>query len=281
MRIHFFFLMLCLSWKPCSSQAQDLDAAKASHQESVDKANQIMVAGFQKLILEAIEKGDVEESTQLRRWLELFQTRDAIMLNAGTKPTIKEYTIEMRAAHEKLREAFTAEIRKAVENQQFDESDRLARELADMRLPEDPVSYKLFRSNAVLRHGNFEVKADFANNEVEKLHSTWYEVSGLALPAGVSIRAYNWPNDYVDHFGFRLRVTQYREDAAWKAHASWHKVGGLANDKTGVSFRSMSHPDRYIRVRDNGEVWLDRFENNPKYKSQATFIMKDGVFQIK
>jgi hypothetical protein len=53
-------------------------------------------------------------------------------------------------------------------------------------------------------------------------------------------------------------------------------VAGLT-DAAGVSFESVNFPGRYLRVRSNGEVWLDQNDSTAAFKNEATFRRVAGL----
>ncbi len=263
------------------AMSADIEIAIAERDEAVKNARIALRAGYQGVIAKAIESGDVERSTQLRRFVEGFENEDALYLVSGMKPFILHYFKTLRSAGDSLREEYLKEIKAANAAMDFDLAEQLAQELTDQRIPEKTVSYKVASENSSLGHTGFQLFSKYQGTDTKKFHATWEEVPGLSSTAFVSIRPINWPNRYIDHYGYRVKLGAYQENTAWKKHATWSRVPGLSNSKTGVSFRSVTHPDRYIRVRDNGEVWLDRRVDNQKFKSQATFFVRDGLFRVR
>ncbi|MNL52713.1 Alpha-L-arabinofuranosidase B (ABFB) [compost metagenome] len=53
-------------------------------------------------------------------------------------------------------------------------------------------------------------------------------------------------------------------------------VAGLA-DSSGVSFESANYPGRFLRVRTNGEVWLDQNDSTAAFRNEATFRRVAGL----
>lgn len=53
-------------------------------------------------------------------------------------------------------------------------------------------------------------------------------------------------------------------------------VTGLA-DSSGVSFESINFPGRYLRVRSNGEVWLDSNDSTTTFANDTTFRRMAGL----
>ncbi len=55
----------------------------------------------------------------------------------------------------------------------------------------------------------------------------------------------------------------------------WELETGLG-DKNGVSFRSMSYPDKYLSLNPDGVVTLKTIEDNDEYKKNATWYPRKG-----
>lgn len=97
---------------------------------------------------------------------------------------------------------------------------------------------------------------------------------------GLSLRPCNVPSMFLCHHGFRVNIQTSEENLVWKQHATWRQMPGLSDEKKGVSFQSVSHPNRYIRIRSNGEAWLDTFEDTPQFRQEATFYFRPPQFQF-
>ncbi len=55
----------------------------------------------------------------------------------------------------------------------------------------------------------------------------------------------------------------------------WEFESGLADSK-GVSIRSMGYPDKYLTLKENGEVGLLTFEDSESFKKNATWYVRKG-----
>ncbi|MNC64944.1 Alpha-L-arabinofuranosidase B (ABFB) [compost metagenome] len=53
-------------------------------------------------------------------------------------------------------------------------------------------------------------------------------------------------------------------------------VTGLA-DGSGISLQSVNFPGRYMRVRSNGEVWLDQSDGTSAFNNESTFRRVAGL----
>ncbi|MGG1517334.1 AbfB domain-containing protein [Paenibacillus oryzisoli] len=94
-------------------------------------------------------------------------------------------------------------------------------------------------------------------------------------PVSVSVRlqSYNFPDRYIRHSSYRARIDA---NVAPAQDTQFNMVAGLA-DATGVSFESVNFPGRFLRVRSNGEVWLDQNDGTTVFKNDATFRRVAGL----
>lgn len=80
-------------------------------------------------------------------------------------------------------------------------------------------------------------------------------------------------NQYVRHSGFRGYVAT---DPFPAQDSEFRVVTGLAG-LTGVSFESINFPGRYLRVRTNGEVWIETSDGTAAFNDSATFRRVAGL----
>lgn len=80
-------------------------------------------------------------------------------------------------------------------------------------------------------------------------------------------------NQYLRHSGFRAYIGT---DPFPAQDSEFRLVQGLAG-LTGVSFESINFPGRYLRVRANGETWIDPAEGTTAYNESATFRRVAGL----
>ncbi len=258
--------------------AQDIQPALDTFNETMGTAKLDVIKGYRNLLQEALEKSEQARANNLRKFLDDFESEGALRLSSGSKPFMLKYLKARQDASVLLKSEFAKATKIANEQNDFSTSDDLTRRLAELRLGGETISYKVPRGNSHVLHSGWVLSSKYPNTDYWRLLSTWEEVSGLSNPSWVSIRPVHWPNRYVDHFGYRVRVVKYLDDNAWKKHATWLRKPALNKSRTGISFQSASHTDRFMRVRDNGEIWLDKFENTTKFRIQATFFPKDGLF---
>lgn len=94
-----------------------------------------------------------------------------------------------------------------------------------------------------------------------------------SIPAIVSLQSYNFPTNYLRHTGFKARIDP---NVSPVQDRQFKMVAGLA-DATGVSFESANFPGRFLRVRSNGEVWVDLNDNTFAFNNDATFRRVSGL----
>jgi len=119
-------------------------------------------------------------------------------------------------------------------------------------------------------------------------HTGFFLGDGMAAPPTPSIylvgtgetsnyvrrlQSNNYPDRYVRHYGFRARIDANVSPAQ---DAQFRIVSGLAGS-AGISFESVNYPGYYLRVRSNGEVWLDQNDNTTAFANDATFRRVAGL----
>ncbi|WP_194842163.1 AbfB domain-containing protein [Gracilibacillus salitolerans] len=94
-------------------------------------------------------------------------------------------------------------------------------------------------------------------------------------PVSVNVRlqSYNFPDRYVRHSNYRTRIDANVSPAQ---DSEFRMVTGLASS-SGVSFESINFPGYYLRVRSNGEVWLDSNDDTSTFAMEATFRRVAGL----
>lgn len=87
------------------------------------------------------------------------------------------------------------------------------------------------------------------------------------------LQSHNFPTRHLRHHGFRGRIdanVSPLEDSQFRVRV------GLTN-ASGVSFESANFAGYYLRVRSNGEVWVDKYENSTAFRDSATFERVPGL----
>ncbi|WP_081972183.1 RICIN domain-containing protein [Paenibacillus borealis] len=94
-------------------------------------------------------------------------------------------------------------------------------------------------------------------------------------PVSVNVRlqSYNYPDRFIRHSSYRARIDSGVSPAQ---DSQFKMVTGLAN-AGGVSFESVNYPGRFLRVRSNGEVWLDPNDSTAAFNNEATFRRVAGL----
>lgn len=93
------------------------------------------------------------------------------------------------------------------------------------------------------------------------------------ISVNVRLQSYNFPDRYVRHSNNRGRIDANVSPAQ---DSQFKMVAGLT-DSSGVSFESINFPGRFLRVRSNGEVWLDLNDSTTAFKNEATFRRVAGL----
>ncbi|MBP2473022.1 GH43 family beta-xylosidase [Crossiella equi] len=95
-------------------------------------------------------------------------------------------------------------------------------------------------------------------------------------PNHSSLRAFNIPNGFLRHAGGWGRLDDITASSPeWaRADATWTVQPGLAGGC--LSFESRNFKRHYLR-HQNGRVRLDKFENTPGFRADATFCQVQGL----
>ncbi|MGW7522558.1 glycoside hydrolase family 43 protein [Streptomyces sp. NPDC054783] len=106
-----------------------------------------------------------------------------------------------------------------------------------------------------------------SRTEYDNLVAKW------GAPAWNRLKSYNCPARYVRHSNFVGRIDEYPVDPP--TDSQWTLVPGLA-DSAGVSFRSVNHPNRYLRHYDY-QLQLDVSDGTSIFAADATFYRTAGL----
>ncbi|MGM0885118.1 MAG: RICIN domain-containing protein [Bacillota bacterium] len=93
------------------------------------------------------------------------------------------------------------------------------------------------------------------------------------ISVNVRLQSYNNSDRYVRHSNYRGRIDA---NVSPVQDSQFKMVAGLT-DSSGVSFESINFPGRFLRVRSNGEVWLDLNDSTTAFKNEATFRRVAGL----
>ena len=266
-----------------ASCADPIQEAVDKHSAAVESAKRPVLVAYSDLILAANKSGDAAGANRLTEFSERFTSSGIIYFPdpGGSFPVIiKEYGKAIKKAGDDLQDVYRNEMTAAASKQDFARLNSLTSELESHRLPGKLISLQTQQANQYLNHWGLLLRAGKVDSEPLKANATFELRPGLTNSEFVSIHSINFPTHYVAHSGFRVQISDFLDSADWKRHATWIKVPGLADPKSGISFKALTHPDRVIRVRPNGEVWLDPIENNAAFSKSATFLNKPGVWKL-
>ncbi|MET7482295.1 sigma-70 family RNA polymerase sigma factor [Streptomyces sp. NPDC005538] len=94
-------------------------------------------------------------------------------------------------------------------------------------------------------------------------------VRGLADPDCYSLR--DAEGRYVRHYAFRIRLAANDGSAIFQKDATFcARPGSTAGS---VALESYNYPGRYLRHRDNRQLWLDPAENTAAYRASRSFVV--------
>lgn len=280
--LHTFLLISILSSATLLID-ESLSESIDQHDAVVEVARKTVTAEWQKAINDAIADNDLTLTGQYQTWSDHFIREEAMFLapkHPGMINVYKEYGAVKKKAGDILRKAYIKEADRLIKAGMPDDARALQTELIERRLPGELVSLQLYRSKDYVFHYGFTLQRQTPTQPGHRLNCTWELTAGLSNSAFLSIRPVNFPKSFVCHHGWRIRIDPEQNDTAWKEHATWIREPGLADAKRGYSFRSASHPNRYIRVRANGELWLDPLERTPGYLQSATFSESRPLFPL-
>jgi regulation of enolase protein 1 (concanavalin A-like superfamily) len=95
----------------------------------------------------------------------------------------------------------------------------------------------------------------------------------LSMTGITRLQSYNFPTRYVRHTGFHARIDENVspiEDSEFRVRI------GMSN-ASAVSFESVNFAGYYLRVRSNGEVWVDKYDGSAAFRDSATFERVPGL----
>ncbi|MFK4099512.1 AbfB domain-containing protein [Streptomyces sp. NPDC019531] len=99
--------------------------------------------------------------------------------------------------------------------------------------------------------------------------ATFTFVPGIADSRCYSLR--DAAGRYVRHFAFRIRLDVNDGSAIFQKDATFCARPGSADGS--VSLESYNYPGRYLRHRDNLQLWLDPAENTAAYRASRSFVV--------
>ncbi|WP_037684439.1 sigma-70 family RNA polymerase sigma factor [Streptomyces griseus] len=94
-------------------------------------------------------------------------------------------------------------------------------------------------------------------------------VPGLADPRCYSLR--DATGRYLRHYAFRIRLDPDDGSALFQKDATFCPRSGAT--AASVSLESYNYPGRYLRHRDNLQLWLDPSEDTAAYRASRSFVV--------
>ncbi len=99
--------------------------------------------------------------------------------------------------------------------------------------------------------------------------ATFTFVPGLADPRCYSLR--DATGRYLRHYAFRIRLDPDDRSAIFRKDATFCPRSGSTAGS--VSLESYNYPGRYLRHRDNLQLWLDPSESTAAYRASRSFVL--------
>jgi hypothetical protein len=276
-------IAVCLGILQAAEEGDSLAVQRAKYGDAVKAAREKLHARYRELAVQALDKKDPELAEVLQREMKVFEEQNLLVGRPEMTKAFQEYGATIKKAAADLTLQYQTAIKSELKAGRSEKSDALTQELLQLRLPTKLVSFKML-SNPLLfvQHGDHKGIVAQCRGDGNKLNATMEVVAGLAEPSYFSIRSANMPDTYMTHGGFRIVFQRYADDPVFFQNATFKKLTGLAV-KNGVSFESVNYPGYYVRVRDNGELWLDELaksQNQTLFRKQATFIQTQPQFKL-
>lgn len=112
-----------------------------------------------------------------------------------------------------------------------------------------------------------------ARDQVGRKDATFKIVPGLANSQCRSFEAVNFPNHFLRHESWRVKLAPRTDDELFKNDATFCFRPGLADPNGGRSFESFNFPGHFIR-HYNFELWLAKREDTRQFSEDATFYVE-------
>jgi Alpha-L-arabinofuranosidase B (ABFB) domain len=112
-------------------------------------------------------------------------------------------------------------------------------------------SIRSFNFNAYLRHRNFLGELTTVTSSLDRADATFQIVPGLADGNCISFRSSNFPDYYLRHQNFRIKLDRFANDTLYRDDATFCVKPSLAGvGDPWVSFESYNFPGFYLRHAD-------------------------------
>ncbi|MER6557116.1 sigma-70 family RNA polymerase sigma factor [Streptomyces sp. NPDC001027] len=127
------------------------------------------------------------------------------------------------------------------------------------------------RGGYVSRSGRFGVLSPVGatSSAAVRRAAAFTFVPGLADPRCYSLR--DAEGRYVRHYAFRIRLDADDGSAIFRKDATFCPRSGSTAGS--VSLESYNYPGRYLRHRDDLQLWLDPSENTVAYRASRSFVV--------
>lgn len=109
------------------------------------------------------------------------------------------------------------------------------------------------------------------SSEATRQAATFTFVPGLADPRCYSLK--DAAGRYVRHYAFRIRLDTYDASALFQKDATFCPRAGSTPGS--VSLESYNYPGRYLRHRDDLQLWLDPAQDTAAYRASRSFVLAE------
>ena len=107
------------------------------------------------------------------------------------------------------------------------------------------------------------------SSEAARQAATFTFVPGLADPHCYSLK--DAAGRYVRHYAFRIRLDTDDASALFRKDATFCPRAGSTPGS--VSLESYNYPGRYLRHRDDLQLWLDPAQDTAAYRASRSFVL--------
>ncbi|WP_030323653.1 sigma-70 family RNA polymerase sigma factor [Streptomyces sp. NRRL B-3229] len=107
------------------------------------------------------------------------------------------------------------------------------------------------------------------SSEAARQAATFTFVPGLADPHCYSLK--DAAGRYLRHYAFRIRLDTYDASALFRKDATFCPRAGSTPGS--VSLESYNYPGRYLRHRDDLQLWLDPAQDTAAYRASRSFVL--------
>ncbi len=268
----------------CAQQHDGADAqlekAKVAFNEQQDAARKRLLAAYAELLKSLSAANRMQESVKVGEDLKAFEEKGILLGTQGLQKPISEYGKAIKAARDGLSASYDAAIKQLTTAGQAARASELLKEYSDLAFKSRLMSLTMpGKRNLFLMHGGYVLWAKPMDSDGARLNATFELVPGLANGGAVSFRVVNVPDHFLAHGDFRLKAVRFDPGDGFRKNATFKQVKGLGSG-TGVSFESYNFPGYFIRVRGNGEAWVDKNDGSVAFRSEATFQITEPRYRL-